>query len=321
MRIVFMGTPDFAVPSLNALLALPRHSVAGVVTQPDRPAGRGLKVAASPVKRTAVERGLPVLQPQRLKSSRFHAALKTFEADLFVVVAFRLLPASVLTMPRLGAVNLHASLLPKYRGAAPIQWAIVEGEQETGVTTFIIDREMDAGQILLQRRVAIDPEETAGELHDRLSVIGAEVLVETVEQIAAGSARPSPQTGEPTRAPKLFRADGRIDWAQPAAEIHNRIRGFNPYPMAFTTWRGRAVRLLRSQIAAQEAPDTGPGEVVSVDRDEGMMIQTGKGWLKILTLQPEGRKPVSAGEFVRGYRIKPGDRLGADGPLPAGEEG
>jgi methionyl-tRNA formyltransferase len=321
MRIVFMGTPAFALPSLEGLIRLPDHQVVGVVTQPDRPQGRGLHPAPSPVKRAAAAHGLPVLQPERLRDGAFLAALHAWHADLFVVVAFRILPVPVLSLPPRGAVNLHASLLPKYRGAAPIQWAIINGEQETGVTTFVIDRHVDTGGILLQRRVAIGPEETAGELHDRLAVIGAKVLAETVEALAAGRVRPVPQSGEATAAPKLSKQDGRVDWAWPAGVIHNRIRGLNPYPMAFTTWRGRTVRLVRSApVTAREGPDRRPGDLIAADENTGVIVQTGKGWLKLVVVQPEGRKQMSAAAFVRGYRPEPGERLGVEQTVPVGEE-
>jgi len=313
VRIVFMGTPDFAVPSLNALLSLSQHTVSAVVTQPDRPQGRGLKTTASPVKRTGEAHGLPIFQPERLKSRSFRTVLEQIDAELFVVVAFRILPPELIALPRLGVINLHASLLPRYRGAAPIQWAIVNGERETGVTTFFIDRQVDTGRILLQRRTTIEPQETAGELHDRLALMGAETLVETISQVAAGTAHPIEQTGEVSLAPKLFRTDGWIDWTRPATEIHNRIRGFNPYPMAFTTWRGRTLRLFRSETTTQTSPVAPPGTLVIADANTGLIVQTGYGCLQVRTLQPEGRNVMSGEAFVRGYHPLEGELLGEEG--------
>ena len=315
MRLVFMGTPDFALPGLDALLASSEHKVVGVVTQPDRPHGRGLQMTFSPVKKRAFDRGLPVLQPERFRDTEFRMALKALHADLFVVVAFRILPASILAMPRLGAINLHASLLPQYRGAAPIQWAIINGELETGVTTFLLDREVDTGRILLQRRTPVAPEETAGELSIRLAGIGAELLLETVNRLAQGDIVGTPQIGTPSTAPKLCKQDGQVDWQHPAETIHNRIRGLNPYPMAYTGWRNRTVRLIGCQVLGEwKGPSADPGEIVAADKANGLVIQTGKGFLAMITLQPEGRKQMSARDFVQGYRPIPGERF----TIPAG---
>lgn len=320
MRLVFMGTPDFAVPSLNRLLDHPQHEVTGVVTQPDRPKGRGLKVSYAPVKQRALDCGLPVLQPDRFRDPDFRSALKSLEADLFVVVAFRILPVSILTMPAHGSINLHASLLPAYRGAAPIHWAIINGERETGVTTFLIDRQVDTGDILQQRKVAVGPDETTGELHDRLAEIGADLLAETVDLIADGQAIPKPQVGTASSAPKLTRADGWIEWSKPAREIHNRIRGLNPFPAAYTTWRDRSIKLLQSKWTDQADGKPGvPGEIISADDRAGIVVRTGQGDLTLVTVQPEGRKKISAAEFVRGYRPEPGEQFG-EGQTPAAIE-
>lgn len=311
-----MGTPDFALPSLYALLASSEHTVAGVVTQPDRPQGRGLQVTSSPVKQVAVERGLPVLQPERFKDANFRIALKSLQADLFVVVAFRILPVSILTVPQLGAINLHASLLPKYRGAAPIQWAIINGEAETGVTTFLLDRAVDTGRILLQRRTPVDSEETAGELSGRLAGIGAELLLETINLLAQGDLVGKPQVGTPSTAPRLCKQDGQVDWTGSAAILHNRIRGLNPYPMAYTRWRDRTVRIIRTQVLEASPASSGqPGEIVTADKVNGLVIQTGKGCLSVLELQPEGRKQLSTRDFIQGYRPVPGDRFALPGQL------
>ncbi|MDP6053111.1 MAG: methionyl-tRNA formyltransferase [Candidatus Latescibacteria bacterium] len=313
MRLVFMGTPDFAVSSLRRLIQHPDHEVVGVVTQPDRPKGRGLKIVSSPVKQITNEYGLPVLQPERLRDPLFKEDLANFLADMFVVVAFRMLPVSILMMPPKGSINLHASLLPAYRGAAPIHWAIMNGELETGVTTFLIDRHMDTGDILCQKKIPVGPDETTGSLHDRLAIIGAGVLTETIDFIAAGQARPQPQSGASSGAPKLSRADARINWSQMAQTIHNRIRGLNPFPMAYTTWHDRTIRLIQSQLTDQSEVESGmPGEIIAADKHDGIVVQTGEGHLKLVTVQPEGRKRISTAEFVRGYRVKPGDRFGVE---------
>lgn len=320
MRIVFMGTPDFALPGLHGLLNS-GHEVVGVVTQPDRPQGRGLRLTASPVKRVAIECKVPVFEPERLIDMSFLHELRTLQADLFVVVAFRILPVSVLSIPPKGAVNLHASLLPKYRGAAPIQWAIINGETETGVTTFFIERRVDTGNILLQRTVPIGSDETAGELHDRLAGVGAVLLKETVDLIAADQAHPIPQRGEPSAAPKLSKTDGELDWTRPAVAIHNRIRGLNPYPMAFTRWNGRTIRVIRSRLRPDiTIGDVPAGEVVAMDQDREIIVQTGGGCLALVTVQPEGRNRMIAGEFIRGYRIRRGDRFGPGQLSSAAEE-
>jgi len=308
-----MGTPDFAVSSLRRLIQHPDHEVVGVVTQPDRPKGRGLKIVSSPVKQVTNEYGLPVLQPERLRDPLFKEDLANFLADMFVVVAFRMLPVSILMMPPKGSINLHASLLPAYRGAAPIHWAIMNGELETGVTTFLIDRHMDTGDILCQKKIPVGPDETTGSLHDRLAIIGAGVLTETIDFIAAGQARPQPQSGASSGAPKLSRADARINWSQMAQTIHNRIRGLNPFPMAYTTWHDRTIRLIQSQLTDQSEVESGmPGEIIAADKHDGIVVQTGEGLLKLVTVQPEGRKRISTAEFVRGYRVKPGDRFGVE---------
>ena len=314
MRLVFMGTPDFAVSSLHRLIQHPDHEVVGVVTQPDRPKGRGLKIVSSPVKQVTIEYGLPVLQPERLRDPLFKKDLANFLADMFVVVAFRMLPVSILMMPPKGSINLHASLLPAYRGAAPIHWAIMNGELETGVTTFLIDRHMDTGDILCQKKVPVCPDETTGSLHDRLAIVGADVLTETIELVATGQARPQPQSGASSAAPKLSRADARIDWSQTAQAIHNQIRGLNPFPMAYTTWHDRTIRLIQSQLTDQPEVESGsmPGGIIAADKHDGIIVQTGDGHLKLVTVQPEGRKRISTAEFVRGYRPKPGEQFGVE---------
>ena len=312
MRVVYMGTPDFAVPSLEALSRRTEHEVAGIVTAPDRPKGRGLKTVSSPVKEAALRHGIPLWQPDKLRDPGFLRALRTLEADLFVVVAFRILPAELLAIPPRGTVNLHPSLLPRYRGAAPIQWAVMSGDEETGVTTFLIEKKVDAGDILCQETVPIGPEETAGELHDRLSGIGAGLLLRTLDLMAAGGVRPRPQTGHATPAPRIAREDGRIDWRLPARAIHNRVRGLNPVPMAFTTWRGKDLRVIRTRpVALEEDGVFEPGGIVCADERRGIIVQTGEGGLELVGVQPGGRNRLDGAEFLRGYRPAVGDRFGA----------
>ena len=321
MRVVYMGTPEFAVPGLEALIGRTEHEMAGIVTGPDRPKGRGLKTGASPVKETALRHGLPLWQPENLRDPGFLDAVRVLEADLFVVVAFRILPAEVLKIPRAGTVNLHPSLLPRYRGAAPIQWAVMNGDEETGVTTFMVEKKVDAGGILCQETVPIGPEETAGELHDRLALAGADLLARTVDLMAAGAIRPRPQTGEATPAPRISREDGRIDWRLPARDIRNRIRGLNPVPMAFTTWRGGNLRVLAGEpvsLEGEKGPE--PGRIVCADERRGIVVMTGEDGLRLVGVQPEGRSRIGGAEFVRGYRPAAGDLLGpADGRPAAGD--
>ncbi len=308
MRLVFMGTPDFAVPSLQGL-ANSGHDLAAVVTRPDRPRGRGQRLAPPPVKVEAERLGTPVLQPASLEDSEFLAELRGLEADLFAVVAFVILPKAVLEIPKLGSVNVHPSLLPKYRGAAPINWAIIRGEEETGVSIFRLTPRVDAGDLLLQRQVHIGPDETAGELYERLKVLGAELLVETVDMLAKGEAAPvsQPEVGA-TRAPKLEKEDGRIDWTEDAGTIRNLIRGTNPFPGAFTQWKGKDLKVHRAGMVEGSGP---PGEVVLADGKAGLVVATGEGALALEEVQPAGKGRMSGAELVRGYRIEAGEALGS----------
>jgi methionyl-tRNA formyltransferase len=302
-----MGTPEFAVPSFLALLDA-GYSVAAAVTAPDRPRGRGLHVLPTPVKSVALGRGIPVLEPPALRDPAFAADLRALGADLFVVVAFRILPVEVFTLPPLGSFNLHASLLPKYRGAAPINWAIINGETETGVTTFFLREKVDTGAMLLQRRVPIGPDDDAGALHDRLAQVGAEVVLGTVRAIERGEAVPLQQDDAgATPAPKIFRDDCRIRWDAPAAAVVNRIRGLSPSPGAFTTHAGRVLKIFRA-VRTDTHGSSAPGVVVV---EEGrIMAGTGEGAVELRELQQEGRKRMGAGEFLRGYPLASGDRLG-----------
>jgi methionyl-tRNA formyltransferase len=304
-----MGTPDFAVPSLQRL-AQGDHPVVAVVTRPDAPQGRGRKLTPPPVKRTAEALGIPVLQPEDLPDPRFLDALKAWDADLFVVVAFPILPREVLKTPRLGSINLHASLLPQYRGAAPIQRAIMAGETETGLTTFLLTPRMDAGDILMQRRVEIGPEETAGELTDRMKEIGADLLAETVDGLASGSLKPVPQPAQGVmKAPKLTREEGRIDWSRDAKTLRNRIRGTNPEPGAFTLYRGGLLKVHRA-VVDDRAPSGQGGEIVRADAVEGVTVATARGGLRLTEVQPSGKKSMTGAAWVRGYRVQAGEKLG-----------
>lgn len=311
MRLVFMGTPQFAVPSLECLVSS-SHEVVAVVTVPDRPIGRGLKIRCSAVKACAIAAGIPVLQPEDLLTQEFLAGLRAFEADMSVVVAFRVLPPEVFEMPPKGTINLHSSLLPKYRGAAPINWAIINGEKETGVSTIFIQKSVDTGDLIFQRKVAIGDNETMGELHDRLANIGAEVLLETVEAIAAGSAPKRRQTGEATKAPKISRELGLVNWAKSNEEIRNLIRGLSPSPGATSFLSGKLIKLYRAAAATSEA-HTGfePGQITAASAKQGhLLVATGDGLLELHELQPEGKRRMSAKDFLQGHRVHIGDKFG-----------
>ena len=306
MRIVFMGTPEFAVPSLHTLLEH-GYTIAGVVTAPDKPAGRGLQLSESAVKAAAVKRGLKVLQPEKLKDPAFAAALKTLDADLFVVVAFRILPPEVFLIPKRGAFNLHASLLPKYRGAAPINWAIIKGERETGVTTFFLEETVDTGTVILQARLPIRDEETAGELHDRLSEVGAEIVLHTVRLIESGKAVPKPQDATlASPAPKIQKEHCRIDWSKSAAEVHNLVRGLSPKPSAFTYHNEALLKIFRTTVAGGVQAKA-PGEILDIGGH--LVVSAGEGAVEVTELQQEGKKKMQAGEFLRGYRIAVGEKF------------
>lgn len=304
MRIVFMGTPDFAVASLDALVQAGCHIVA-VVTTPDKPAGRGLKLTESAVKQYAVANDIPVLQPVKLKDPSFLEALAELKADLQVVVAFRMLPEVVWNMPPKGTINLHGSLLPQYRGAAPINWAVINGESYTGVTTFQLKHEIDTGNILLQEKFNIGHNETAGEVHDRMKVIGANLLVKTVKGLEAGILQAQPQDsiegqGPLKHAPKLFTETCTINWENKAADIHNLIRGLSPFPGALTTLDGKVLKIFRS------LPETIthahlPGSVHTNGKTHFSFACT-DGYVHILELQVEGKKRMKIEDFLRGYR-------------------
>jgi methionyl-tRNA formyltransferase len=308
VRVVFMGSPEFAVPSLRALAA--HHEVALVVSQPDKPAGRGGKLAAPAVKLAAEELGLPVVQPRSARTGELREALVGTGAELAVVVAYgKILPKAVLeALPR-GCVNVHGSILPAYRGAAPVQWAVIRGEAETGVTIMQLDEGMDTGPALLERRVAIEPEETAGELLARLAPIGAAALLEALEGLAAGTLAPVPQDhARATHAPMLTKADGAIDFAQPAAAVAARIRGVDPWPGAYAQLRGETVKLFRARAEGEGVAPAAPGTVVAIDA-AGAHVACGGGAVAIRELQAPGRKRLTAAQFAAGRGIAIGDVL------------
>lgn len=303
MRLLFMGTPSFAVPTLEKLLSS-RHRVSGVFTQPDRPSGRGRRITPCPIKQVALHRGLPVYQPDRLASEEWRVLVET-TADALVVVAYgKILPPWLFTLPPFGAVNVHASLLPRYRGAAPIPWAIVRGETRTGVTTMRIDRGMDTGDLLLQKAATIGPEETSVQLQDRLAVMGADLLVDTLDRLEAGQVRPRPQNPQlVSHAPMLKKSDGEIDWNQSSRQIFNRVRAFNPWPGAFTC-RGRSLlRILKARPVTPLLQQQAAGSLWRWDSTRAL-VSCGKGWLELLEVQPENHKPIAASDFLNGLRLQ-----------------
>ncbi|QRQ59340.1 MULTISPECIES: methionyl-tRNA formyltransferase [Sphingobacterium] len=305
MRIIFMGTPDFAVASLEALIQSGEQVVA-VVTVPDKPAGRGQKIHESAVKIFAKQHNIPVLQPVKLRDEAFLNDLKSFQADLQVVVAFRMLPEIVWNMPKFGTINVHASLLPQYRGAAPINHAIINGEKESGVTTFLLQHEIDTGNILLSKKVAIKETDNAGDLHDNLMVAGAETLLQTIQQLKAGTLQPKPQdvllTTEPLKhAPKIFKEDCKINWDQPTAQVYNFIRGLSPYPAAFTLLNDKVLKIYRAEKELAHTA-TIPG-TVETDKKSFLKIATQDGYIVISDLQLEGKKRMNVVDFLKGYRF------------------
>lgn len=306
LRVVFLGTPAFALPSLHAIART--AAVVGVVTQPDRPSGRGRVPVAPPVAVAAREMGLRLLQPESLRSAEALAELSALRPDLLVTVAYgRLVPGAVLALPPMGCINLHPSLLPEYRGASPIQRAIADGAAATGVTVMHLAEELDAGDIILQRRVAIGPEETAGELEARLALEGAVLLLEAVGQIARGEAcRRAQDHARATYAGKLSKADGAIQWARPAQILVNLVRAMNPWPCAHTTWRGGVLKVWRARVADGQGP---PGQVLEAG-EAGITVAAGEGAVALVEVQPEGGRRMPAAAFARGHRMATGDRLG-----------
>lgn len=298
MKIVFMGTPDFAIPSLRILINS-HHIVTAVVTAPDKERGRGQKLTFTPVKEFALQNKIPVLQPENLKDEGFINSLKEINADLYVVVAFRILPSQVYTLPGLGAFNLHGSLLPKYRGAAPIQWAIINGETETGVTTFFLEEKVDTGNIIIQEKMHISEEDDLGTVHDKMSELGALVVLRTVNLIEEGKVRLTRQdNSKATPAPKINKDTARIDWNKPAHMVHNLIRGLSPYPGAYFQHNGRQVKVYKSIVVNVPLQ---PGEIHQSKTE--IIIGCSDKSIKLIEIQPEGRRRMSTEEFLRGYRL------------------
>ena len=304
LKIVFFGTPEFAVESLDALITND-FNIVGVVTMPDKIAGRGHKLYQSDVKRYAVEHDLNIMQPEKLKSDDFINSLRSLEADLFIVIAFRMLPREVWQMPRLGTFNLHASLLPKYRGAAPINRAVMNGDTETGVTTFFLKHEIDTGDMIMQRKIDILPEDNVGDVHDKLMHLGAEMVVETVNAIVDGTINTTPQPdGEFTPAPKIFKDDCLIDWNRKSIDIHNHVRGLSPYPAAWTviiedSGRPLECKIFETKLTDKEATGVQAGTLKTDGKR--LLAACSDFWLEIVSLQPAGKKRMAADAFLLGY--------------------
>lgn len=309
LRIVFMGTPEFAVASLDALVTT-GYNIVGVITAPDKPAGRGMKLQESAVKKYATEKGLHILQPDKLKNPQFLEELRSLNADLQIVVAFRMLPEVVWNMPPMGTINVHGSLLPQYRGAAPINWAIINGEKETGVTTFKLKHEIDTGDILLQERIPIGENETAGELHDKMKEVGAQLLVKTIQGLEQGTLKETPQSAVTTNgssveirhAPKIHTETAKIEWNKSVDEVHNLIRGLSPFPGAFTQLNGKMLKIYRSEKEYKQ-PSISTGEF-ETDKKTYLKFACNNGYINVKELQLEGKKKMNIEDFLRGYRFE-----------------
>lgn len=313
MRLIFMGTPDFSVGTLEALIAA-GHEIVLVVTQPDKPKGRGKEMQFPPVKETAIKYNIPVFQPKKIRDQASVEELKKYEADAMVVIAFgQILPKKILEMAPYGCINVHASLLPKYRGAAPIQWAVINGEATSGVTTMQMDEGLDTGDMLLKTELVLDAKETGGSLHDKLAKAGAELCVETLEKLQKKEIIPQKQGESPTEyARMLDKKSGNINWERSAVEIERLIRGLNPWPSAFTYWNGKMMKIWEANVISEtDAKEVKqPGEIVSVGK-ETFRVQTGDGILEILSLQIPGKKRMDTGAFLRGYQLEAGEMLTA----------
>ncbi len=323
-NVVFMGTPDFAVGTLQALIDSPDYEVRAVFTQPDKARGRGKAMQMPPVKETALAAGIPVFQPEKIRERQWLEELKRLQPDVIVVVAFgQIIPKEILELPPGGCINVHASLLPSYRGAAPIQWAVINGDRESGVTTMWMDAGLDTGDMILKEVVPLAPDETGGSLFDKLSAVGAKLLLRTLEAIGDGTAQyePQPQESPTPYAAMLTKKDGRIDWAKSAAQIERLIRGLNPWPSAYTTYRGKTLKLWAAEVQADAGAAAGaaaPGTAAEVTKTS-LKIQTGDGLLSILEVQPEGKKRMPVDAFLRGYQVLPGERFGEEmsgAPIP-----
>lgn len=303
-----MGTPAFAVPSLRSLIGA-GFEVIAAVTQPDKPRGRGLSAMPSPVKSAAIENNIPVFEPPNIREEAFVEKLRALDPEIIAVVAFgKILPPSILEIPPIGCINVHASLLPRYRGAAPINWAIINGEKETGVCTMVMDKGMDTGPTLLCEKTDIGEDDTAEDLAIRLSRSGGSLLVKTLDLLLEGKIKPVPQDGsKATLAPILKKEDGRIDWNRSAEEIKDLVRGVYPWPGAYTRWKN-TLKVHRARVARLENAPTNPGTVVGATK-EGILVACGKGVLEITEIQPENKKKMSAADFIKGYRVQEGDKL------------
>jgi len=311
MRIVFMGTPEFAVPSLESLVNS-KYEVVMAVTQPDKPKGRGYRVCCPPVKQYALSKGIPVFQPEKIGEPCAVRKLAETNPDLFVTCAFgQFLTSDVLSIPKHGTVNVHASLLPKYRGAAPINWAVINGEKKTGITTMLTVLKMDAGDILLQREVAIDDNITAGQLHDKMSLLGAELLIETIQGIEKGTIEQIPQNdSEVTFAPRITSMTGKINWESSVRQIHNLVRGTNPWPGAFSFFKGERMRIWRTKIIDEtKTPAVKPGTILEISK-EGFTVQTGKGLILVSEIQCDNSKRLTTCQYVCGHCVNVGDYFG-----------
>lgn len=313
MRIVFMGTPEFAIPSLQNLIESDEEIIA-VITQPDRPKGRSRKITPPPVKKLALQHNLFLLQPEDVNSHQTIAILRQLKPDLITVVAYgQILSSEILEIPLYGCINVHASLLPSYRGAAPIQWAIIKGEKTTGVTTMLMDEGMDTGDILLQKSISIEESDTAATLHDKLAVLGGNLLIETITRLKKGKLIPTPQDdSKASYAPMLTKEDGKIEWTRTSEEIHNLIRGTYPWPGAYTFFNGKRVKILGSEVYDTKKRGDTPGRVWGIVKD-GFIVECGKGRLLITQIQPSGKKPLWASDFVNGYNVTEGCILGNRG--------
>ena len=313
-NVVFMGTPDFAVGTLEALIRSKQYHVQAVFSQPDKPKGRGKALQMTPVKETAVKAGIPVYQPVKIRETQWIEVLKELNPDAIIVVAFgQIIPREILELPAYGCINVHASLLPKYRGAAPIQWAVINGEKESGVTTMRMDTGLDTGDMILKETVVLDKEETGGSLFEKLSTTGASLLLRTLDEISRGTAVYEKQPAEsPTAyASMLTKKDGEVDWTKAAGSIECLIRGMNPWPSAYTKYRGKTLKLWASVAEEGEAEtERTPGTVAEVTKTS-LKIQTGRGLLSILELQPEGKKRMAVDAFLRGYPVETGELFGS----------
>jgi len=310
MRIVFMGTPEFAVPSLD-MLVREGYEIAAVITQPDKPKGRGKKLAAPPVKEYALEKGLLVIQPEKVKTPEFADKMRELKPDLLVTAAYgKILSKELLDIPPYGCINVHASLLPKYRGAAPIQWAIINGEKKTGITTMYTDVGMDTGDILLKREVEITDDMTCGELHDILAQVGAVVLKETIKKLENNTLTRTPQLhSEATYAPMITKETGAINWNKSANEIHNLVRGTNPWPVAYSKYKGQVMKVWKTKVIDENCKNENPGKILKVSK-EGILVAAQKGTVQILELQFESSRRMTVEEYICGHSVNEGEILG-----------